>query len=86
MARPASMQQRQVVIDLADDVDGKLLRRALEGGRDCWAALAVQAKATAERRQRPMTSPERERNMARSAEYQRRADKVQRLIDQLPQE
>lgn len=86
MARPASMQQRQAVIDLADDDDAKLLRRALTGSRYCWAALAVQAKATAERRDRRTPSSERERHIARSVEYQRRADKVQRLIDQLPQE
>ncbi|TXH02736.1 MAG: hypothetical protein E6R07_14510 [Nevskiaceae bacterium] len=64
----------------------KLLRRALEGGRDCWAALAIQAKATAERRDKRIPGTERERNMARSAEYQRRAEQVQALIDQLPQE
>lgn len=86
MARPASMQARQVVIALRDDDDAKLLRRALEGGRDCWAALAIQARATSESRQRRIPQPDRERHAARSAEYSRRADKVQALIDQLPQE
>lgn len=85
MARPASMQGRHVTLTLTGSQD-KLLRRALEGGRDCWAALAVQARTTSEKRDRRMDRIERERHAARSAEYSRRAEQVQALIDQLPQE
>lgn len=76
--------QPKVTLLLADSRSEALLRRALEGHRDCNASLAIQATASAASKLHTRQAGEKERHLKRATEYDSRAALVQLLIDQLP--
>lgn len=85
MARPKSMQPTDQVTLTVKQADClKLLHRAFVGSRDCWVALAIQAKTTALNAEKARDTREAARHTARVTEYQRRAARVQAFIDELP--